>query len=67
MTNNIIREAKNKKRMFNYEIANLLNVSESTFGRMMRNELPEDEQQRIADLILNGNTKPGDDHGSMEE
>lgn len=67
MTNNIIREAKNKKRMFNYEIANLLNVSESTFGRMMRNELPEDEQQRIADLILNGNTKPGDDHGSMGE
>lgn len=67
MTNNIIREAKNKKRMFNYEIANLLNVSESTFGRMMRNELPEDEQQRIADLILNGNTKPGDDHGSTGE
>lgn len=53
--NDIIREAKSKKRMFNYEIAELLGVSESTFGRMMRNEIPLEEQKRIADLILSSN------------
>ena len=50
--NTIIRTAQRDKRMYGYEVARLLKVSESTFGRMMRNELPKDEQKRIADLIL---------------
>ena len=49
--NKIIREEQEKLHLFNYQIARLLNVSESTFGRMMREELPEKEQRRIVALI----------------
>lgn len=51
--NKIIRDARNQKRMYSYEVADLLGVSENTFCRWMRKELPLDEQKRIADLILN--------------
>ncbi|MCR5794770.1 MAG: hypothetical protein K6G61_05430 [Solobacterium sp.] len=49
--NLIIREEQERLHLFNYEIANILKVSESTFGRMMRSELPEEEQRRIVSLI----------------
>ena len=49
--NRIIREEQETLHLFNYQIARLLNISESTFGRMMREELPEKEQRRIAALI----------------
>ena len=64
--NLIIWEAKMQTRRYNYEIANLLNVSESTFGRMMREELPIDEQKRIAALILKGNNSAGVTHDGAE-
>ena len=52
MTKNIlIREVKEKLHLYNYQIANILKVSESTFTRMMREELPEEEQRRIVALI----------------
>lgn len=50
-TNQIIRKAIEEKRIYAYEVADLLGVSESTYGRMMRKELPEEEQKRIAKLI----------------
>jgi len=49
--NLIIRDAQERNHRYGYEVARLLNVSESTFIRMMREELPEEEQKRIADLI----------------
>lgn len=49
--NRIIREEQETLHLFNYQIARLLNISESTFGRMMREELPEKEQRRIVALI----------------
>lgn len=50
-TNIIVREAQDESHMYGYQVARLLNVSESTYGRMMREELPEEEQERIASLI----------------
>lgn len=50
--NPIIKTAQRKKRRYNYEVAWLLGISESTFNRMMRNELPKEEQERIANMIL---------------
>ena len=37
-----------------WDVAKILGVSESTFYRMMRDELPEDEQKRIVKLIEEG-------------
>lgn len=51
--NKIIWSAKKLKRKYWYEVADILGVSENTIIRMMRKELPLDEQKRIADLILN--------------
>lgn len=64
--NSIIREAQGKTRMYSYEIAKLLNVSEATFGRMMRNELPIEEQKRIAAMILDGAGGTGITHDGAE-
>lgn len=49
--NPIIQEAKESKRLFNYEIAKILGVSEMTYYRMMRSELPVNEQKEIAKQI----------------
>lgn len=49
--NFIIRSVQEKNHLYGYQIARILNVSESTFGRMMREELPIEEQERIARLI----------------
>ena len=37
--------------MFNYELADLLGVSEFTLSRKLRKELPEEEKQRILAVI----------------
>ena len=34
-----------------WEVARLIGVSESKLSRMLRDELPEDEQNRIIDII----------------
>ena len=51
MKNEKIREALSQNRMYAYELATLLGISEATFGRMMRKELPDEEQKRIVELI----------------
>ena len=49
--NPIIEEARDRKRMYSYELARLLGVSETTMYRMLRNPLPKAEQERIAKMI----------------
>ena len=51
MNNVEIRNELRKRRMFNYELAELLGVSEFTLSRKLRKELPEDEKQRILEVI----------------
>lgn len=51
MANIEIRNALKKKRMFNYELAELLGVTEWTLSRKLRKELPPDEKQKILDII----------------
>ena len=53
-----IRVAMMNHDLTQWDVAKLLEVSESTFYRMMRDELPEDEQKRIVALI-----EGGGDHG----
>ncbi len=55
--NRIIRDAQFKKRLYGYQVAELLGISESTFTRMMRSELPKDEQKRIANVIKKAEVK----------
>lgn len=51
MANIEIRNALKKKRMFNYELAELLGVTEWTLSRKLRKELPPEEKQKILDII----------------
>jgi hypothetical protein len=51
MTNLEIRTALKEKRMFNYELAELLGITEFTLSRKLRKELPDDEKQRILEII----------------
>lgn len=38
----------------NYELAELLGISEFTLSRKLRKELPETEQKAMIDLIIKG-------------
>ena len=49
--NSKIRAALEKHHMYGYQLAHILNVSESTYSRMMRFELPEIQQRRIVKII----------------
>ncbi len=51
MKNHVIREALKASGMKQWELAEQLNVSEFTFSRKLRTELPEDEKQKILKLI----------------
>ena len=51
MKNIAIRLALLKSGMRHYELASIMGISESTLGRKLREELPEDEQERIVALI----------------
>lgn len=51
MKNKKIRIALIETGLHVYELAELLHTSESTVTRMMRQELPADEQNRIAGII----------------
>ena len=46
-----IRIALSKTSMKQYQLAELLGVSEGRLSTMLRNELPESEQRKIIDLI----------------
>ena len=54
MNNLEIRQAMKERRMFNYELAELMGISEFTLSRKLRNELPQEEKDRILNLIRNG-------------
>lgn len=47
MENIDIRTAIKKARLFNWEVAEELGISESYFCRKLRRELPEDEKKRV--------------------
>lgn len=51
MTNIEIRDALKKKRMFYYELADALGVTEWTLSRKLRKELPDDEKKQILKII----------------
>lgn len=54
MNNKRLRKELIKNRMFLWELAKLMGVSESTITRMMRDELPEARQDELIDLIRKG-------------
>lgn len=49
--NVVIREELKKVNMKQWELAELLNISEWTFSRKLRNELPDEEKQQILQII----------------
>lgn len=51
MKNMKIRQALLKASMKNYQLAELMGISEFTLSRRLRNELPKEEQERIVALI----------------
>lgn len=51
MTNLEIRNALKKKRMYNYELAELLGITEFTLSRKLRKELPDEEKKKILEII----------------
>ncbi len=52
LNNNIlIRNSMKEHQVFQYEVAEILGISEPTLIRWLRKELPEDEQKRIVSLI----------------
>lgn len=51
MSNVEIRELIRKNRLFNYEVAEKLHISEYTFCRWLRNELDEAKKQEIIDIV----------------
>lgn len=52
-TNEKIKKALEDKRLCQWELADMLDVSESTVTRLLRHELPEEKQKEILDLIKN--------------
>lgn len=53
MKNLRIKKALASNMMRHWQLARLLNVSEMTLTRKLREELPEEEQLRIVKLIEN--------------
>ena len=49
--NKMIRDALSKNRVYAYEASSILGISVSTYNRLIRNELDENEQKRIVHLI----------------
>lgn len=63
MNNIKIRQALASKMMKYYQLDEILGVSEATRCRMLRNELPDEEQNRIIQLI---EEKAGEQHDSTD-
>ena len=51
MSNEDIRDSLGKHRLFYYELAMMLNISEFTLSRKLRRELPDDEKKRVLSVI----------------
>ena len=52
MRNQEIEIALMKAGLRKYQLAKIMGISESTFGRMMREELPAEKQEEIVRLIM---------------
>ena len=53
MKNEMIRKALKDSGMKQWELAEMLGISEFTLSRKLRNELPQEEKDRILNLIIN--------------
>ena len=53
-SNLIIRLALAETGMHQYDLARLLGIAESTCSKLLRDELPEESQKRIAEIIKKG-------------
>lgn len=51
MANEQIRNALALNRMYHWEMAEHLDISEGTFSKMLRRELPDDIQEQILNVI----------------
>ena len=51
MNNIKVRNAVKEKRLFYYEVAEMLGISEFTLSRKLRKELPQEEQEKIISVI----------------
>lgn len=49
--NKDIREAIAKKRLYRYEVANALGISDSYMSVLLRHELPAARKEQILDVI----------------
>lgn len=49
--NLLIRNSMRENQVFQYEVAEILGISEPTLIRWLRKELPEDKQKHIVTLI----------------
>lgn len=56
MENISVRQALLTAGIKNYELAEMLGISEWTLSRKLRKELPRAEQERIIELIRNSAT-----------
>ena len=54
MKNEMIRKALKDSGMKQWELAEMLGISEFTLSRKLRNELPQEDKDRILNLIHNG-------------
>ena len=51
MNNSEIRQAMKVNRLYSYEVAVALGVSEFTLSRKLRNELSQDDKEKILAVI----------------
>jgi len=51
MKNQKIRTKVKEARLFNWEVAEALNMSESNFSRLLRHDISEDMAKKIDDAI----------------
>lgn len=51
MRNKEIRDAMKAKKTSQWQLGELLGVSENTVNRRLRKELPDDEKKKILDII----------------
>lgn len=52
MLNEKVKRTIKKSLVTNWELANALNISEMSLYRMFRKELPEEEQNKLCDMIV---------------
>lgn len=51
MMNKLIRDMIKNKRLKQWQVADMLGISEATFVRRMRHELPDAEREHILKVI----------------